>query len=172
MTEPPTPPPQIRLAQGPDLAAIVAIYNQSIPSRAATADTEPVSLASRRAWFGRHHPQDYPLWVAEAAGEVVAWLGLQPFHSRPAYRATAEVSLYVATPWQRQGYGRALLQGAIAQGPDLGLRTLLAFIFAHNQPSLRLFEQYQFVERGYLPQVADLDGRECDLVILARRLQF
>jgi len=162
----------IRHATAADLPAIVAIYNQSIPGRLATADTEPIPVERRRAWFDEHAPDTYPLWVAEQEGAIAAWLSLQRFHERPAYRATAEVSLYVATAWQRQGLGRALLEQAIAASSALGLRTLIAVIFAHNRPSLRLFEQYHFLERGYLPQVAELDGRECDVVILARRLQF
>ncbi|NJK99747.1 MAG: N-acetyltransferase [Spirulinaceae cyanobacterium SM2_1_0] len=163
----------IRHATEADLAAIVAIYNQAIPGRLATADTEAITIESRRTWFTTHQPDRYPLWLATTAEhQPSGWLSLQAFYGRPAYRATAEVSLYVATDQQRQGVGHALLTHAIAQSPALGLRTLLAFIFAHNTASLRLFEQFQFLERGYLPQVAELDGQERDLMILARRLQF
>ncbi len=160
----------IRAAVAADLEAIVAIYNQSIPGRQATADTEPISIASRSQWFAAHQPDSYPLWVAARQTEILGWLGLQPFNSRPAYRATAEVSLYVANHCQGQGIGRTLLEQAIARSPQLHLRTLVALIFAHNQPSLYLFEQYQFIERGYLPLIAELDGQERDLVILARRI--
>jgi len=44
----------IRDARADDLARIVAIYNEAIPGRRATADTEPVSVDSRRAWFLEH----------------------------------------------------------------------------------------------------------------------
>jgi L-amino acid N-acyltransferase YncA len=54
----------IRDATEDDLPAIVAIYNASIPGHTATADTEPVSIADRRNWFGEHHPDRRPLWVA------------------------------------------------------------------------------------------------------------
>jgi phosphinothricin acetyltransferase len=39
----------IRDATEDDLPAIVAIYNASIPSRTATADTEPISIKRRSA---------------------------------------------------------------------------------------------------------------------------
>jgi phosphinothricin acetyltransferase len=45
----------------------------------------------------------------------------------------------------------------------------MAIIFAHNQPSLRLFEKFGFQRWGYLPQVAELDGVERDGVILGLR---
>ena len=43
----------IRDATEADLQSILAIYNQSIPKRIATADLEPQSLATRRAWLAR-----------------------------------------------------------------------------------------------------------------------
>ena len=48
-----------------DLPAIVAIYNSTIASRDVTADLEPVSVESRRAWFDAHGPAARPLWVVE-----------------------------------------------------------------------------------------------------------
>ncbi len=159
----------IRLAAEADLPAIVAIYNAAIPGRLVTADTEPVTVESRRPWFAAHGPRRHPLWVLETAGTVVGWLGLEAFYGRPAYHATAEVSVYVAPDRRRRGVGRALLAHALGAAPGLGLRTLLAFVFAHNAPSLTLFAAHGFAEWGRLPRVAELDGVERDLAILGRR---
>ncbi len=158
----------LRPATMDDLAAIVEIYNASIPARIATADTQPVSLESRRGWFHQHSPESHPLWVAEVDGSVAAWLGLAAFYGRPAYAHTAEVSLYVHPEHQRRGLGTALLQHALAQAPALHLETLLAFIFGHNLPSLVLFSRQAFERWGLLPQVAELDQVRRDLVILGR----
>jgi len=46
---------------------------------------------------------------------------------------------------------------------------LLAFVFAHNQPSLRLFGRAGFVQWGRLPGVAVLDGIERDVLVLGYR---
>lgn len=155
----------IRLARPEDLAALVAIYNQAIPDRQATADLEPVTVTDRQGWFDRHDPDRHPLWVGEVGGEVVGWLGLQPFYGRPAYAGTAEVSIYIHPQHQGQGYGDALMREAIVQAPHLGLTCLLGFIFAHNHPSLDLFQKHHFQLWGYLPQVARLDERWGDLAI-------
>ena len=160
----------LRDAQPGDLEAIVAIHNASIPGRMATADTEPVSVDSRREWFEGHTPGEHPLWVAEAAGRVVGWLSFGPFYGRPAYAATAEVSVYVAPEAQRRGIGAQLLGAAVARGPELGFETLLGFIFAHNAPSLRLFEKLGFERWGRLPGVARRDGEARDLVIVGRHV--
>jgi L-amino acid N-acyltransferase YncA len=69
-----------------------------------------------------------------------------------------------------RGVARTLLGRAVEQAPTLGLRTLVGFIFGHNEPSLRLFERFEFVRWGLLPEVARLDGVERDLVIVGRRV--
>ena len=161
----------IRDAREADIERIVAIYNEAIPGRRATADTEPVSVASRRPWFHEHAPGRRPLWVIEQEGRVVGWLSFQSFYGRPAYAATAEVSVYVAGAAQRGGIGHQLLARAIERAPGLGLATLVAFVFGHNEPSLRLFERHGFARWGRLPRVAQLDGVEADLVILGRRVE-
>lgn len=160
----------IRHATENDLPAIVAIYNASIPSRMATADLEPVSVQSRINWFKKRSPVKHPLWVIEIGDVIAGWLSFQPFYGRPAYHATAEVSIYIATKYQRQGLGKILLKEAIRQSPNLGLKSLIAFIFEHNQASLKLFEKFGFERWGHLPGIAELDGVERGLVILGLRV--
>jgi L-amino acid N-acyltransferase YncA len=153
-----------------DLAAIVAIYNSTVPSRLVTADLEPVSVESRRAWFDAHGPQRRPLWVVEEGGRVIAWLSFSDFYGRPAYGRTAEVSIYLDEGARGKGLGKALLKAALEAAPGLGIDTVLGFVFGHNEPSLRLFHGFGFADWGVLPRVAVLDGVEQDLVIVGRRL--
>lgn len=161
---------KIRDAVESDLPAIVEIYNATVPGRMVTADPEPVSVESRRAWFLEHDPDRRPLWVAEIDGEVAGWFSFEPFRKKPAYRATAEVSVYVAEQHRRKGIGRRLLGEAIRRSPRLGIKTLTGGIFAHNHPSIELFEGFGFVRWAHYPRVAELDGIERDLVVLGLRL--
>lgn len=160
----------LRLAVEADLPTIVAIYNQAMLGRIATADTEPVPVESRIDWFRKHSPSRRPIWVVEDDGIVVGWLSLQDFYARPAYHATAEFSVYVATERQQQGIGRLLLREAIWQSPGLGINHLIGLIFAHNKVSLRLAEGFGFQRWGYLPGVTDFDGLERDVVIVGLRV--
>lgn len=167
----PVTPPLLRPATEDDLPSIVEIYNSTIPGRMVTADTSPVSVESRLPWFHAHNPRTRPLWVAQKEGKIVAWLSFNSFYGRPAYNPTAEVSLYVAESARRCGIGRWFLQEAITRSPQHDVKTLLGFIWAHNDPSLRLFEQFGFQRWGHLPRVAVLDGIERDLLILGRRIE-
>ncbi|CAB3757843.1 GNAT family N-acetyltransferase [Paraburkholderia solisilvae] len=153
-----------------DLPAIVAIYNSTVPSREVTADLEPVSIDSRRAWFDAHGPERRPLWVVEEGARVIAWLSFSDFYGRPAYGRTAEVSIYLDESARGKGLGKTLLKAALEAAPGLSIDTVLGFVFGHNEPSLRLFHGFGFADWGVLPRVAVLDGIERDLVILGRRL--
>ncbi|MEG3858335.1 GNAT family N-acetyltransferase [Microcoleus sp. herbarium12] len=160
---------KIRDAVESDLPAIVQIYNAAIPGRMATADLKPISVESRLTWYEEHSPNSLPIWVMESEQNIVGWLSFQLFYGRAAYQHTAEISIYVAPDRQRCGIGQKLLQSAIARSPELRLKTLMGIIFAHNQPSLTLFEKFGFQQWGYLPQVAELDGVERDVIILGLR---
>jgi phosphinothricin acetyltransferase len=161
---------EIRDATIDDLAAIVAIYNTTVPTRMVTADTEPVSVASRLGWFAEHSPSRRPLWVALEGEQLTGWLSFSSFYGRPAYDRTCEVSIYLAPEFRRRGLGTQLLQRCIAHTPQIGVNTLLGFIFGHNAPSLSLFEKMGFSRWALLPRVAVLDGVERDLVIVGRRV--
>jgi L-amino acid N-acyltransferase YncA len=153
-----------------DLASIVEIYNATIPSRMVTADLERVSVESKRKWFDEHSPDLRPIWVVKQEDKVVAWISFQSYYGRPAYNATAELSIYVAESHHGRGLGSLLLEKAIQACPELKLDNLLGFVFAHNLPSLKLLSKFGFSEWGYLPKVASLDGIERDLVIVGRRV--
>ena len=81
-----------------------------------------------------------------------------------------EIGVYVAPAAHRRGIARRLVDHALQQAPALGIRTVLAFVFAHNAPSIALFERVGFASWGRLPRVAELDGVERDLAILGRRV--
>ena len=160
----------LRHAAPADLPGVVEIYNASIPGRMATADTAPVSVQSREEWFRAFDPASRPLWIAERDGRIAGWLGLRSFYGRPAYHRTVESAVYVA-PWaRRRGVARELLAHALDAAPALGIANVLAFIFAHNLPSIALFEAQRFERWGLLPRVCEMDGEERDVVILGRRL--
>jgi len=161
---------KVREATIEDLPAIVSIYNETIEGRMVTADLEPVTVESKRAWFEAHNPDTRPLWVVEEDGKIIAWTSFQSFYGRPAYRHTAEVSIYITKAEQGKGIGQKLLEKAINDCKRLDIKNLLGFIFGHNAPSINLFRKYGFEPWGHFPGVAVLDDVERDLMIMGRKV--
>lgn len=162
---------KFRNAAPEDLTKIVEIYNSIIPSRMVTADTEDITVESRIQWFHEHTPDRRPLWMVEdQQGEVLGWVSFSSFYGRPAYNGTVELSIYMHENSRAKGYGKKVLQYCIDNAPKFDVKTLLGFIFLHNEPSLKLFRHFGFEDWGVFPDVAVLDGVERTLVILGKRV--
>jgi L-amino acid N-acyltransferase YncA len=97
-------------------------------------------------------------------------VSLQDFYGRPAYAKTAEISIYLDEQYRGKGNGAAILDYSLDHAAAYGISTILGFIFAHNEPSLRLFRRAGFEEWGALPDVAEIDGRTVSVKILAKKI--
>lgn len=153
-----------------DLPRIVEIYNSTVESRMVTADTSPVSVESRAEWFN-NHTEKRPIFLFLKDDEIVGWLSFSDFYSRPAYQQTAEVSIYLDERYRGQGIGNYAVEQMKLQAKALNITTLLAFIFQHNTPSIKLFEKHGFVPYGTFPDVAQMDGQLYSLSILGFKVE-
>ena len=167
-----------------DLAAILAIYNQSIAGKQATANLAEVSCDERATWFSEHiNNPKRPIYVVKAVKlvktsahqqnvdtddttTIVAWGSFSDLYARTAYHISSEISIYLHSDYHSKGLGSLLTRWMMIQAPSLGINNIIALIFAHNQPSLRLFNKLGFTQWGYLPQVCDMDGFFADVVML------
>jgi Sortase and related acyltransferases len=135
-----------------------------------TAELEPTTVEARLPWFREHSSDQHPFWVAESDGRIIGWLDFKKFLPRCAYRGTAEISVYVDEKFRRRSVARRLLEEAIARAPSLGISAMVGLIFAHNEPSLKLFERLGFRRWGLLPRIARLDDVQRDLIIVGRHI--
>ena len=154
-----------------DLPGIVEIYNSTVPTRMVTADTEPVSVESRQPWFEAHNLTNRPLWIVENNElKMMGWVSFQSFYGRPAYDATVELSIYLAADERGKGLGKEILRYCIEKAPSFGVKTLLGYIFSHNEASIKLFMHAGFDVWATLPGIALLNGVERSLNILGKRI--
>ena len=165
----------VQRASHDDLAAVLAIYNQSIAGKQATANLSEVSIEERTAWFDEHiNNATRPIYVVKAINEkqnnalpiIVAWGSFSDLYARTAYHISSEISIYLDNEYHGQGLGSLLVRWMVLQAPMLGIRNIIALIFAHNKPSLNLFSKLGFTQWGYMPQVCDMQGFIADVVML------
>jgi phosphinothricin acetyltransferase len=170
----------VQRASKEDLAEVLAIYNQSIPGKQATANLALVTVDERTAWFDEHlDSSTRPIYVVKALPEddedtehtklpIVAWGSFSDLYARTAYHISTEISIYLNQDYQGKGLGSLLTRWMLAQAPSLGIRNIIALIFAHNQPSLGLFRKLGFEQWGYMPEVCDMEGFIADVVMLGK----
>ena len=161
---------EFQYATQQDLPKIVSTYNSTVPTRLVTADLEPVSVESKQAWFDAHTPNHRPLWIILVDGIYSGWMSFSSFYGRPAYDGTVEVSIYLEESARGNGLGRRCLQKAIDSCKALNVKTLLGFIFDHNEPSLKLFYNMGFEKWAHLPKIADMIDAERGLIIVGKRI--
>ena len=173
----------VQRASADDLAEILAIYNQSIAGKQATANLTPVTSEERTAWLEEHlNSATRPIYVVRAVDKgidsdkqkelspIVAWGSFSDLYARPAYHISSEISIYLHKDYHGQGLGSLLAHWMLEQAPSLCIHNVVALIFAHNQPSLGLFRKLGFEQWGYMPQVCDMEGFTADVVMLGKSL--
>jgi L-amino acid N-acyltransferase YncA len=161
----------MRSAKEADMPRVAEIYNQAIDLGYVTADTEHVSVESRKEfWLTLTQKQDRPFWVAENDGKVVGFFYFRNFYDRPAYRITAEIGIYIDISEKGKGLGKLILDYCIKQAPEMGIENILALIFASNKNSMALFEKAGFEKKGEFKDIARYGVGYNDLVILQKKI--
>jgi L-amino acid N-acyltransferase YncA len=163
---------QVRIASGSDIRAITTIYNHAIAAGLQTGHLAPVDTAERTLWLREHSAHKHPIFVAEnAASEVVGYCSISAYREgREAFRHTAEISFFVHADNQRSGIGSALVRHAISQCRALNINSLVAILLDANEPSVDFLKTHGFAKWGYLPAVADIEGREVGHLYYGRRV--
>ena len=159
----------IRLADRGDAEAINAIQNYYVVHSTATFLTDPLTLEQRLAWL-ENRSQAHPVVVAQADGLVVGWGSLEVFRGRPAYRHTAEFSIYVHHERHRRGIGRAILADLVARARALGLHTLVGGCCSETAAAIALLEAAGFSRVAHFREVGRKFDRWLDVVFLQRLL--
>jgi L-amino acid N-acyltransferase YncA len=155
-----------RLATIGDAPQMAVIYNEGIEDRVATFETRPRSAEDVRGWFdGRH-----PIVVVEQDGEIAAFASTSTYRPRECYAGIAEVSVYVAHKFRRQGAGRVALDELIKEAKARGFWKLVSRVFPENRASRALIASLGFREVGVYEKHGMLDGEWRDVVIVERHL--
>jgi len=167
----PTVAALIRSARESDVPAICAIYGHYVRTSKATFETEPPGtdeMERRRQDVLAH---GLPYLVAELDGLVAGFAYAAPYRVRPAYRFTAEDSVYIHPDHAGQGLGRLLLAEMIAACRQAGRTQLISVIGdSGNVASIALHEKLGFRHVGVLRRVGFKFDTWVDTVLMQRDL--
>lgn len=164
-------PLTIRQCEPGDVPAIQRIYAHHVLHGLASFELDPPDEAEIARRRQNIVDAGYPYFVAERDGEIVGYAYAGPYRTRPAYRFTAENSVYIRHDLARQGIGRQLLAVLIAACEHQGLRQLVAVIGdSANHASIELHRAAGFAMIGTIRGSGYKFGRWVDTVLMQKAL--
>jgi L-amino acid N-acyltransferase YncA len=161
---------RLRPACVADAPAISAITNHYIRTSTAIWRDDEETLDERLAWLAVHVAPHVAIVVEDAAGTVVGWGSLSPFHARSGWRFTAENSIYLRADHCGRGLGGRILARLLDDAQAGGLHVVIAAISGDQAASLALHRRHGFTEAGRLREAGLKFGRRLDAVYLERRI--
>ena len=164
--------PTIRPSQDADLPAITAIYAHHVLHGTGTFEIDPPSLADMTSRRADVLAKGLPYLVAEDEdGTVLGFAYGNWFKPRPAYRFSAEDSIYLADAARGRGIGKRLLVAFVEQAEAAGVRKLIAVIGdSANAGSIGVHRAAGFTQVGVLKSVGWKFGAWRDIVLMEKPL--
>ena len=162
---------KIRPSLDSDVSAITAIYAHHVLHGTGTFEITPPTeedMASRRADV---LSKNLPYLVIEDDNGVLGFAYCNWFKPRPAYRFSAEDSIYLAPNTHSKGLGKLLLVELMAQAERAGVRKLIAVIGdSANLGSVGVHKSCGFQHVGVLSACGWKFERWLDVVMMERAL--
>jgi phosphinothricin acetyltransferase len=161
----------IHASSAADIPAITAIYAHWVTHGLASFEVEPPDLTEMARRRASVLAAGFPYLVAETPEGLLGYAYASAYRARPAYRFTAENSVYVAPGAGRRGIGLALMEEVIAQRTGAGFRQMVAVIGdSGNAASIALHKRAGFTTAGLLKAAGWKHGRWVDSVLMQRPL--
>jgi L-amino acid N-acyltransferase YncA len=162
---------KIRPSTDADVAAFTAIYAHHVLHGTGTFEITPPTEEDMAARRGDVLSKALPYLVLEDDKGVAGFAYCNWFKPRPAYRFSAEDSIYLAERAKGKGYGRLLLQELMAQAERAGIRKLIAVIGdSANAGSIGVHRACGFDHVGVLSACGWKFDRWLDVVLMERSL--
>jgi phosphinothricin acetyltransferase len=161
----------IRPSRDDDVEAITAIYAHHVLHGTGTFETEPPTAADMAARRADVLSRNLPYLVAERDGELLGFAYCNWFKPRPAYRFSAEDSIYLAENARGQGLGTKLLAALGQAAEAVGVRKLIAVIGdSANAGSVGVHRAQGFSHVGVLKDCGWKFGEWRDVVLMEKVL--
>ncbi len=163
--------PTIRPSQDRDIPQIASIYAHHVCHGTGTFEVDPPTEADMTQRRADVLSKGLPYLVAVENNLVLGFAYCNWFKPRPAYRYSAEDSIYLAPQAAGQGLGRALLAELSTQAERAGVRKLIAVIGdSKNHGSIGVHLSAGFSHVGILKSCGWKFEQWLDVVLMDKAL--
>ena len=161
--------PTIRPSTDADVKDITAIYAHHVLHGTGTFETVPPTEADMTARRADVLAKGLPYLVAEEGPHVLGFAYCQWFKPRPAYRFSAEDSIYLHPDAKGKGLGKQLLAELARAAEAAGVRKLIAVIGdSGNAGSIGVHRSQGFSQVGVFKSCGWKFGRWLDIVLMEK----
>jgi L-amino acid N-acyltransferase YncA len=137
----------------------------------ATFEEVPPEVADWQRRLDELAGRRLPFLITENGGTVTGYAYASPWRPKPAYRCTAEDSVYIHPAHTGEGLGSALLAGLLDGCVSAGIRQVIAVIAdTGSDASAALHRKFGFTVAGELRAVGRKHGRWIDTTLMQRDL--
>jgi L-amino acid N-acyltransferase YncA len=160
---------KIRHSHDGDIPAVTAIYSHHVLHGTGTFETDPPTASDMALRRADVLSKGLPYLVIESSSEILGFAYCNWFKPRPAYRFSAEDSIYMLPQTAQRGLGRILLAELVAQAERAGVRKLIAVIGdSENRGSIGVHRACGFQHVGVLSACGWKFERWLDVVLMER----
>ncbi len=153
------------------MEAITAIYAHHVLHGTGTFETVPPTCSEMVARRTDVEVKGLPYLVVQDASSVIGFAYCNWFKPRPAFRYSAEDSIYLDPKALGRGLGRLLLEELTAQAQRAGVRKLIAVIGdSANHGSIALHRACGFSDAGILSACGWKFDRWLDVVLMDKTI--
>ena len=158
---------ELRHAEKADAARIAEIYGHYVTDTLVTFDLEAPSIGDWEERLLAAEDNGYPVLVGCENCQVIGFALLSAWKPRPAYRYTAEDSVYLDPSFTGGGRGRALLEQLLGEARRVGIRQVIAAIAdAGFDASVALHRALGFRTIGRMERVGFKHDRWVDVDLM------
>ena len=103
-------------------------------------------------------------------GYAVGYCALGPYKKKKAYNRTAEICIYLKPENIDKGIGTRAVRYIEKTARENGIKILLAFITAENEPSVRLFKKLGYYQCAHFKKIGEKFNRVLDVLVYQKEI--
>ena len=153
----------VRMATPEDAEALAGIYNHYVAETIVTFEEEPVTASEMSRRIREVRGAGLPWLIVEQNGTVAGFAYATPWRSRPAYRYSTEVTVYVTPERMRLGIGSVIYSSLLEALRGQGIHAAMGGIALPNDASIALHEKLGFKKVAHFEQAGFKFNRWIDV---------
>jgi phosphinothricin acetyltransferase len=160
----------IRSASADDASGIADIYNHYVSKTVITFEENEVIAAVMARRIEEVQSEGLPWLVAIRKSTISGYAYATKWRTRPAYRFSAEVTVYVDPSCGRLGIGSRLYEELFSRLQARGIHAVMGGIALPNEASVALHEKFGFCKVAHFKEVGFKFNRWIDVGYWQRNL--